>query len=222
MKVSAIIAAAGKGARLKSKTPKAFVKLHGKLLAEYSLKAYQSSRKVHEIVLVVPKGYKSDLSFLFAAYPKLRVIIPGGIERADSVRAGLAACSRDTDIILIHDSARPLITVPDIERVIAAARKHGAAILAAPVTDTIKLVKDSVIEKTIDRTRLWQAQTPQGFSRELIFKAHASKPAKQATDDSLLAERLGVKVRSVPASSDNLKVTTPHDLEIAAWLLKRK
>ena len=149
-------------------------------------------------------------------------LIPGGAERADSVRAGLSACSNAATIILIHDAARPLISVRDIDRVIAAAKRHGAAILAEPVIDTIKLAKDFAIGRTIDRAHLWKAQTPQGFTRDLIFKAHCGKLARQATDDSLLAERLGARVRVVPASGDNLKVTTPHDLEIAAWLLRRK
>jgi 2-C-methyl-D-erythritol 4-phosphate cytidylyltransferase len=222
MLVSAIIVAAGKGARLKSRTPKAFVKLGGRMLVEYSLRAYQSSHKVGEIVLVIPERHISDLSFLFAAFPKLRVIIPGGAERADSVRAGMSACGKNAGVILIHDAARPLISVRDIDRVIVAAKRYGAAILAAPVTDTIKLVKGWAIARTVERNDLWKAQTPQGFSRELLFKAHGRKPAKRATDDSMLAERLGAKVRVVPATGDNLKVTTPHDLEIAAWLLKRK
>jgi 2-C-methyl-D-erythritol 4-phosphate cytidylyltransferase len=221
MLVSAIIVAAGKGARLQRKTPKAFVRVNGRMLVEYSLRAYQASRKVGEIVLVVPERHAPDLSSLFAAFPKLRVIIPGGAERADSVRAGLSGCGSDAGIILVHDAARPLISVRDIDRVIVAARRHGAAILAAPVTDTIKLAAGSAIVRTVNRTGLWKAQTPQAFSRELLFRAHIGKPAKQATDDSMLAERLGATVRLVPASGDNLKVTTPHDLEIAAWLLER-
>lgn len=222
MTVSAIIVAAGKGTRLKSRTPKAFVRVNRRMLVEYSLLACQASRKVSELVLVVPERHASDLSSLFSAFPKLRVIIPGGAEREDSVRAGLSACGKDAGIILIHDAARPLISVCDIDRVIVAAMRHGAAILATPVTDTLKLVKGSIVARTVDRTGLWKAQTPQAFSRELLFKAHGRKPAKRATDDSTLAERLGARVRVVPASGGNLKVTTPHDLEIAAWLLKRK
>jgi 2-C-methyl-D-erythritol 4-phosphate cytidylyltransferase len=222
MQVSAIIVAAGKGLRLKSRTPKAFVTVNGRMLVEYSLLACQSSNKVGEIVLVVPERNTSDLSSLFASFAKLRAIIPGGAERADSVRAGLSACSPHASVILVHDAARPLISVRDIDRVIVAAKRHGAAILAAPVTDTIKLAKGSSIVRTIDRDGLWKAQTPQAFSRGLLFAAHGRKPAKRATDDSMLAERLGAKVRIVPASGDNLKVTTQHDLEIASWLLKRK
>ncbi|HTY07625.1 MAG TPA: 2-C-methyl-D-erythritol 4-phosphate cytidylyltransferase [Candidatus Edwardsbacteria bacterium] len=222
MIVTAIIVAAGKGTRLGSKAPKAFVKLNKLPLVEYSLRAYQRSPHVTAIVLVIPAGYTANLTPLFAKYPKLRAIVPGGKEREASVRNGLAACSHDSDIALIHDAARPLIMTRDIESVIAATNKYGAAILAAPVTDTIKLARDRTVSKTVDRAGLWKAQTPQGFARSVLLKAYAGKRAKPATDDSMLAEMAGVRVRIVPASSINIKVTTPHDLEIASWLLKQR
>ncbi|MCU0606136.1 MAG: 2-C-methyl-D-erythritol 4-phosphate cytidylyltransferase [Candidatus Edwardsbacteria bacterium] len=222
MKAACIIVAAGKGTRLGAGTPKAFVKLNGIRLFEHSLRAYQASPSIAAIVLVVPPGLLPGLAPLFERYPKLTAIVPGGGQRQDSVRNGLAACPPGADVVLIHDAARPLVAARDIGRVVAATRRYGAAILAAPVTDTIKLVNGPVVARTLDRRLLWRAQTPQGFSRAVLAKSHSSTPARSATDDSMLAERIGVKVRIVPDTGGNIKVTTPHDLEVAAWLLKRR
>lgn len=222
MKASCIIVAAGRGVRLGSELPKAFVRLNGRPLLEHSLRAYQGAPAVGEIVLVVPRERLGGLAPLFTRYPKLRAIVPGGAERADSVRAGLSVCAPGRGVVLVHDAARPLVAVRDIGRVIAAARRYGAAILAAPVTDTIKLARGTVVSRTIDRSRLWRAQTPQGFTEGVLQMVYSQRRTKPATDDSMLAEQAGVPVRIVPASSENIKVTTPHDLEVAAWLLNRR
>lgn len=222
MKASCIIVAAGQGARLGAKVPKAFVMLEGIRLFEHSLRAYQASPSIAAIVLVVPPGRLPGLASLFERFPKLHAVVPGGAERADSVRAGLAACPPGRGVVLVHDAARPLVAVRDIEAVAAAAQRHGAAILAAPVTDTIKLAQGRAVVRTIDRSGLWRAQTPQGFSRAVLAKSHFTLRAETATDDSMLAEQAGVTVRIVPAGNENIKVTTPHDLEVAAWLLKRR
>ncbi len=222
MKASCVIVAAGRGARLGSRIPKAFVRVNGLPLVEYSLRAFQRSPAVSEIVLVAPARHAARNAPLFAKYPKLLAVVPGGAERQDSVRNGLAACDPGADVVLIHDAARPLLALRDIAAVAAAASRHGAAVLAAPVTDTIKLAGAHAIVKTIDRAHLWRAQTPQGFTPAVLLRSHAGRRGAPATDDSQLAERAGVRVRIVPASNENIKITTPHDLEVAAWLLKRR
>jgi 2-C-methyl-D-erythritol 4-phosphate cytidylyltransferase len=219
-KVACIIVAAGSGVRLGAKRPKAFVPVNGKPMAEYSLSAFQKVPEVTEIILVRPPSYASDMTPLFAKFPKLTAVVAGGRERSDSVRAGLSFLSCDIRTVLIHDAARPFITPAQIRAVIAAANKYGAAILAEPVTDTIKSSHGHFIKRTVPREGLWRAQTPQGFRRDLIESAHSGK--SKATDDSLLLEKLGKKVRLVTAEGTNMKITTKTDLEIASWLLRKR
>jgi len=220
MNTTAIIVAAGAGRRLGAGLPKAFVRLCGRPMVLCSLSAFQRHPGVGEIVLVVPPGYVDRLEAWRRRYPKLSRIIAGGRERTDSVRAGLGALSPECRTVLVHDAARPLVSPGDISAVIAATARHGAAILAAPVADTVKLARGRKILKTVDRTGLWKAQTPQGFRRRLIEQAYARRG--RATDDSLLLERAGVTVRLVPAKGENIKVTTTTDLEIATCLLLKK
>lgn len=220
--VSCIIVAAGNGVRLGAKIPKAFVKINGKPMIEYSLKAYQSCKHIGEIILVKPPSHQFNGLIYFDRFPKLAAIVSGGKERLDSVRAGLNSVSPKADIILIHDAARPLIKPDKIEAVISAAKKHGAAILASPVTDTIKKAGKGWITGTVDRSGLWKAQTPQGFKKEILERSHFNKRPISATDDSQLVELIKGKVFIVPGDDTNIKVTTPIDLEIASCLLKKK
>lgn len=219
--VSVIIVAAGRGRRLGYKTPKAFLPLAGQRMYRYSLQTFSRISGIEELVLVVPRGWQRRLDFLRSGFPKLRAIVPGGRERTDSVRAGLKAVSAKSDLVLIHDAARPLVSAADIRNVIAAARKNGAAILAQPVTDTIKREQSGFVAATIERRRLWRAQTPQGFRRRLLMRLYGRRKIA-ATDDSFLAERAGCRVALVPASSPNFKITDKHDLRMAACLLNKK
>jgi 2-C-methyl-D-erythritol 4-phosphate cytidylyltransferase len=220
--VSAIIVAAGSGVRLGAKIPKAFVKINSKPMLEYSLQAHQDCKTVRQIILVKPPSYQFNGLAYFDRFSKLSAIVTGGKERPDSVKAGLNAISPDADIILIHDAARPLIRPEQIDSVISAVIKHGAAILAAPVTDTIKSANKFVIKRTIDRAGLWKAQTPQGFRRDFIERTHLKGKIINTTDDSMLAERLNIKVHIVPGNDNNIKITTPVDLEITSCLLRKK
>jgi 2-C-methyl-D-erythritol 4-phosphate cytidylyltransferase len=220
--VSVIIVAAGSGARLGAVVPKAFVKLNGKPMVEYSLQAFQECKNVAEIILVKPVSYQINSVKYFDRYPKLSSIISGGKERLDSVRAGLNMVSPGYKVILIHDAARPMVRTEQINAVIQAVKKHGAAILAAPVTDTIKQVKAGRITGTVDRSHLWKAQTPQGFKMLALKKSHFNQKNVSATDDSQLVEMFNGNVHIVPGDDCNLKITTTIDLEIASWLLKKK
>lgn len=222
MFVSCIIVAAGSGVRLGAKSPKAFVKINGKPMLEYSLKAYQDCTGVTEIVLVKPPSYQFNGLKYFERYSKLATIVSGGKERLDSVRAGLNAVSPKADIILLHDAARPLIKPEQIASVVSAVKKHGAAILASPVTDTVKKADKDWIKATVDRSGLWKAQTPQGFNKDILARSHFTQRSKPVTDDSQLVEMIRGKVFIVPGDDSNIKITTPIDLEIASCLLKRK
>lgn len=216
--VAAIVVAAGSGRRLGMATPKAFVRLAGLPIFEHSLRALSKTGPVGRLVLVVPPGRRLNQVALMKRYPKLLSIVPGGRERTDSVRAGLAAIPPRTGLILVHDAARPLVKPRDIEAVIRAARRYGAAILAEPVADTVKRADRGLVRATLNRNLLWRAQTPQGFRRRLLERCYA-RAGVPATDDSSLAEALGARVAVVPASGPNFKITTRTDLEIAACLL---
>jgi 2-C-methyl-D-erythritol 4-phosphate cytidylyltransferase len=220
--VSAIIVAAGSGVRLGARVPKAFVRLNGKPMVEYSLQVFQECQSVDEILLVKPHSSRIKGLKYFDKYSKLLAIVSGGKERLDSVRAGLNMVSPDSKIVLIHDAARPMIRAEQITAVAKAAEKYGAAILAAPVTDTIKSVQAGRITGTMDRSRLWKAQTPQGFKLSLLKRSHFNRKNRRVTDDSQLVELINKKVHIVPGNDNNIKITTPIDLEIASWLLKKK
>jgi 2-C-methyl-D-erythritol 4-phosphate cytidylyltransferase len=150
-------------------------------------------------------------------------IVPGGAHRGDSVRAGLSVLSADCTIVLVHDAARPFVDRAVIDAIIGFARQGQGAVPAVPMTDTLKeaTAKDgSLIRRTRPRARLWRAQTPQGFPRPVLEKAHAraARYGHRATDDAALVEAMGVPVRLVPDSCRNLKVTTRDDLALAELL----
>ncbi|HBZ87436.1 MAG: 2-C-methyl-D-erythritol 4-phosphate cytidylyltransferase [Candidatus Edwardsbacteria bacterium RIFOXYD12_FULL_50_11] len=222
MFVSCIIVAAGSGLRLGAKIPKAFVKINGKPMLEYSLEAYQDCKHIKEIILVKPPSHQFKGLKYFDRFSKLAAIVSGGKERLDSVRAGLNSVSPQADMVMIHDAARPLIRPEQIHSVISAVKKHGAAILASPVTDTIKSADKHIIKRTVDRAGLWKAQTPQGFRKEILERSHFDQRIRSVTDDSQLVEMIKGKVFIVPGDDSNIKITTPIDLEIASCLLKKK
>ena len=221
---SALIPASGLGRRLNSQSGKAFALIAGEPLISYTLRAFQDSPQVDEIVLVVRPDELSVTRDLVESrgFSKVKSITPGGEVRQDSVRNGLTEISADSDIVAIHDGARPLITRETIASTIEAARADGAAIAAVPVIDTIKSSLDGLfVNSTLDRETLYAVQTPQTFRRSIITEAYDRACADRfyGTDDACLVERLGVPVRIVRGSYENIKVTTPTDLRIAEALL---
>jgi 2-C-methyl-D-erythritol 4-phosphate cytidylyltransferase len=144
-------------------------------------------------------------------------VVAGGATRQASVRQALQAAPNDVDVVLVHDAVRPFIDRRLIDAVVAAAVTHGAAICALPLTETIKRVRDGVVETTLDRSGLWAVQTPQGFRIAVLREAHdkAQRDGVIATDDAMLVERLGQPVRVVPGLASNVKITTPADLRRA-------
>jgi 2-C-methyl-D-erythritol 4-phosphate cytidylyltransferase len=207
----ALIVAAGRGERLGTEGPKAFVSLNGRPMVEWSVEVL--AQVCDQVVVALPPGVHAPAGTLG---------VVGGAERSLSVRAALSAASGDP--VLVHDAARPLMTVELAQACLDAleARDLDAAIAAAPVTDTIKEAGgDQVVERTLDRSRLWSIQTPQAFRREALERA-LSQPddvVAAATDDAALVEALGGRVGIVEAPRENLKVTTPLDLQVAELLL---
>ena len=223
--VVALVPAAGRGLRMGGSVPKQFLSLGGEPLIVQSLRALQAAPVIDQIVLAVPLA---DVDYCEAEivsrhrFTKVTKVVAGGAERQDSVRHALAQVHAETEIVLIHDAVRPFVTQRMIEEVVAAARREGAAIIALPMRDTVKQVRtDGMIERTVDRTPLWLAQTPQAFRRDWIETAHKNAHAEgiRATDDAFLVEWLGHLVAVVEGSGENIKVTRPEDLVIGEAIL---
>jgi 2-C-methyl-D-erythritol 4-phosphate cytidylyltransferase len=198
LKASAIIVAAGSGVRLGSDVPKAFVKIAGRTMLSYSLATIGKINLIEELVITVPEGFENAArAEVAAAGLSIPVkITVGGIERQDSVRIALELTSAESDLVIVHDAARPLATAAIFEACLSAASRAGAAIAAIPVSDTLKRVADRTITATIARAGLWQAQTPQAFRRAVLVAAHQSAVREKiaATDDADLVERTGAPV----------------------------
>lgn len=221
--VSAIVVAAGRGKRLKSKISKALIRLNNKPLFIYSLEKFNSISLIGEIIVV---GQKKDLTAIKSAIKKYRLnkvksVIVGGNERYNSVRNGIKELNVNSRLVLIHDAARPFITDDVIVSVINAAKKYGAAIVGVPIKPTIKkATKENFVKNTIPREDIWEIQTPQVFRKDIILKAYNKLCDKCITDDSMLVERLGVRVKVVNGLYSNIKITSPEDLIIARAILK--
>jgi len=217
MSVAALVLAAGRGERFGQRVPKAFVALAGRPLLLHALAGIAAAPVIARVVPVIARadlarweGLRPEL----AAIPKLAAPAFGGAERQDSVRAGLEALPGGVEWVAVHDAARPFVRPDAVARVVAAARASGAAILAAPVADTIKRVRSGRVVETPPRSECWAAQTPQVFRVELLREALAKASAlgRVATDDSQLVEWLGVPVAVVEGDADNWKLTRPEDV----------
>ena len=223
--IKVIIPASGAGARFGASIPKQFCELNGIPILKRTIAAFDCMDEiVDEIVVAVPQGYVQTVADY--GFERVRHIVEGGETRVYSVYSALKILPPDAQIVLIHDGVRPFVTEDIVHAVVDAVKKHGAAVACAPVTDTIKSAAVSgKIESTLDRSQLWSAQTPQGFTYDIILKAYqqAEKDGilSQVTDDSALAERMGVPVFVVPSSPGNKKITTMHDMAVAEALLAR-
>jgi 2-C-methyl-D-erythritol 4-phosphate cytidylyltransferase len=220
----AIIAAAGAGTRMASDQPKQFLLLAGKPVIFHTLRVFEECDSIDEVILVLPAAESAGFLSLAAKYSvrKLARVVPGGVTRADSVKRGLMAIRAATaEIVAVHDGVRPFVTTDEISRTVAAAKSDGAAILVAPVTDTIKQTGDEQVVKTLDRGSLRRALTPQCFRYELLRDAyqHADVNDPSLTDESALVEQLGRPVSIVEGSARNIKITTVEDLAIAETIL---
>jgi 2-C-methyl-D-erythritol 4-phosphate cytidylyltransferase len=220
MRVAALVLAAGRGERLGAPIPKAFLPLAGRPLVVRAIEALAARPEVERIVPVLPAADLARFAALdrdFAGAAKLAEPVAGGAERQDSMRAGLAALPEGIALVAVHDAARPLVRPEDVGRVIAAAARTGAALLAVPVRDTLKRVCEGRVAATLPRAECWAAQTPQVFRTTLLREALAKADADGfvATDDAQLVERLGAPVEVVEGDATNLKITWPEDVALA-------
>ncbi len=221
---AAIIPAAGIGTRMNLDHPKQFHMLAGSPLLIHTLRAFLINPHIDRCIVVVPADWLDSTYTLLARYglDQAKVAVTaGGRRRQDSVQAGLLLLDDSTDIVLVHDGARPLVSQNLINRCYQAAREHGAAIAAVPVKDTLKRANTTqCVAATIDRQGLWQAQTPQAVRRILLEKAYRESGPEDATDESSLLERAGIPVFLVEGSETNLKITSPEDLILAEILMQ--
>jgi 2-C-methyl-D-erythritol 4-phosphate cytidylyltransferase len=227
MRVAALVLAAGRGERFGAAEPKAFLPLAGRPLLVHAIEALAACAAIDQIVPVLPAAEINRLracKWSVIAARKVVTPVAGGAERQDSMRAGMSALSAEVELVAIHDAARPLVRPADVARVVAAAARSGAALLAVPVRDTLKRVRDGRIVKTLPREGLWAAQTPQVFRAALLREALAKAEADgfQGTDDAQLIERLGCTVEIVEGDPSNLKITWPADLAWAEACLRER
>jgi 2-C-methyl-D-erythritol 4-phosphate cytidylyltransferase len=222
MRVVAVILAAGSGTRMKSEINKHLLPLAGKPVIVHTLEAFQQCDAIDAIVLVTSAENMAAYQALIAEHDisKVSHIVLGGDTRQVSAHNGLRAAG-DCDIILLQDGARPLIAQQEIEAVIRDAAEFGGAVVAVPAKDTTVRARESFIEAQLNRSTLWQVQTPQGFQAAVIREAYeaAARDGVQSTDDTGLVTRLGGAVKITPGSYANIKITTPEDLVIAGALL---
>ncbi|MDZ4184402.1 MAG: 2-C-methyl-D-erythritol 4-phosphate cytidylyltransferase [Desulfuromonadales bacterium] len=221
----AIIPAAGTGSRMQAGVNKQYLLLAGRPILFHTLALFAAHPRIDRICIVVPAGEidycRSEIVERYGL-AKVSAIIAGGLTRQDSVANGLLGCNAaDDDLVIVHDGARPLLGVADLDALLDAAAQSGAATLGVPVKDTIKEVQDGVIVATPERSSLWQVQTPQIFRYQLLLAAHrqARIDAFAGTDDAMLVERLHHPVTMVAGSYCNIKITTPEDLAIASAFL---
>jgi len=217
---AAVVVAAGRGERF-GLAGKALVPLAGKPMLAWTLDALEAAATVREVVVVAGAHTRTEITALLevGGWAKRAVVVDGGPRRQDSVAAGLHVTSTDVDVVLVHDAARPLVTAAQFDVCAAQAAERGAAILAAPVSDTLKRVAGGVIAGTVSREGLWAAQTPQGFLRTALLEALDSVGDETVTDEAALFESLGRPVAIVPSDGANLKVTFPGDIALAEALL---
>jgi 2-C-methyl-D-erythritol 4-phosphate cytidylyltransferase len=215
VKAAAIIVAGGSGKRFGSKTPKQFLLLRGKPVFLWSAETFASIKVFKQIIIAVPQNL---LGLLAKKYPQFS-FAAGGKERFDTVKNALALIDKDIDYTAVHDAARPLINRLDILAVLKKAVKCKGAIAAEKTKDTIKTVKSGYVKNTLDRSVLYNAQTPQIFAANTLFKAYSKTVPKATTDDSALVENLGVKISVAQTKFPNFKITTKTDFALAKLIL---
>jgi 2-C-methyl-D-erythritol 4-phosphate cytidylyltransferase len=223
-----IIPAAGRSKRMASRSSKQFLLLDGMPVLAHTLKAFEKSEAVDKIIVV---GNAKDLDYCRGriikryGFKKVSGLVQGGRRRQDSVFNGLKALPAEADVVLIHDGARPLVTPELVNRAVSELKGWSALVVGVPVKDTIKIASpDRFVMYTLDRPRLWLIQTPQVFKGRVLLEAHwqARSEGIWGTDDAMLVERLGVPVKVIEGSEENIKITTPVDMLMAEAILERR
>ncbi|KAK4528261.1 hypothetical protein GAYE_SCF54G6197 [Galdieria yellowstonensis] len=218
---SVILLAGGSGKRMKSAIPKQYLLLHGKPVLEYSLELFLSIEQVFQVIIVMDLHYKVLLSPHIFQDPRIEFASPGK-ERQDSVYNGLQKVKSNADLVCIHDSARPLVSKSTIEKCFSDAAVHGAAVVGVPSKSTIKeSVDGSFVYRTLDRSRLWEIQTPQVIRPELLRRGFVkvNDESVTVTDDVSIVEKLGEPVKLTLGEYSNIKLTTEEDLKVAEYIL---
>ncbi|HLM01929.1 MAG TPA: 2-C-methyl-D-erythritol 4-phosphate cytidylyltransferase [Pyrinomonadaceae bacterium] len=222
---TAIIVAAGSGKRFGGQTAKQFLEILGKPLVIHTIQRFEICPEIDEIILVLPATENARFLEIAGKYgfKKISEIVDGGETRAESVRKGLRAVRAATaEIVAVHDGARPLVSVAEISETVEKAKEAGAACLVSTVTDTIKEIENGKIARTIDRSTLRRALTPQCFRYEILKRAFENADlSAAATDECFLVERLGCEIAIVEGSARNIKITHAEDLILAESLLKQ-
>jgi len=224
-KVAVIVAAAGAGTRFGGPVKKTFAQIDGRPVMIRTLELFVNREDVCQIVLAVSEEDYDDVKTKYGAnlgFMGVR-LVKGGAERCQTVANALAAVDDQAELVAVHDAVRPCLTAEKITEVFEAAEKHGAAMLASPVNETIKRVDgEKVIQETVDRRGLYLAQTPQVFKRQVIVEAYAKLGGQKGhfTDDAQVVERIGVRTVVVENDLSNVKITRPSDLKLAEAILK--
>ena len=224
MKVGAIIPAAGRGKRIGASIPKQFLEIQGRPLLHHTLTVFASCKLIDYVVLVMPRADVDEVEEDWInKYKIVQEVVVGGEQRQDSVYNGFNSLEKGTDIVVVHDGVRPFTTPQMITATVEAAQQHGAAITAIPVSDTVKQAADGFVKQTVSRDGLWRVQTPQAFQHGLLQQAFkkAQKDSYYGTDEGSLVEYLGERVKIVPGSELNIKITRKEDLVLGESLLSR-
>jgi len=227
-RVAAVVPAAGSGQRMGRSTPKQFLRLDGVPILVHTLRVFEASPLIHEVCLVVPQGREKQCrEELLEPYrlKKVTQTVPGGATRQDSVYRGLSTISPEAVRVVVHDGVRPFLSPELLKRVIKASERGDGAIAAVPLKDTAKYVhEDGTVDRTPDRARLYLAQTPQVFLKNVLIEAYSKAyvDGVNSTDDSALVERLGYRVRVVEGSWENIKITTADDLDLAEKIIRMR
>lgn len=227
MKVEVVIAGGGRGKRFGDNQPKQFCLIAGRPILDWTLDRFEVCPLIDGIILVVPQGMQEEArgKLSLFRYKKLKAVVEGGEERIDSVFQGLTWVDRGTEIVLVHDGVRPLVSCSLIESVIQKTKVFGAVVPAVPVKETLKQGdEDNLVLRTLPRDRVYLIQTPQGFKSELIKTAHqqAKSHRWRGSDDAILVEKMGSPVQIIPGEESNIKITTSFDFQIAEILLKQR
>lgn len=225
MSIAALVVAGGRGKRIGGETPKQFCRLLDKPLLHYALDAFEYLTEILSVVVVLPPEYSQMIQVRMDLKPfrKICALVPGGERRQDSVMRGLSALPEEAEYVVIHDGARPFPPVRETREALESARQYGAAILAIPISETVKKGDAShFISETVERRGLWLAQTPQVFRKDLILRGYQAVREKGivVTDDAKAVELLGEPVRLVPGSPYNIKITVKEDFDIAAIIYR--
>ncbi|RSL29436.1 2-C-methyl-D-erythritol 4-phosphate cytidylyltransferase [Salibacterium salarium] len=225
MKYTVVIPAAGQGKRMQAGHNKQFLMLADRPLIIHTVSVFESDPWCEQVIVVANEDETEPMESLFQEWNihKVASIVTGGEERQDSVFEGLKQL-KDTSLVLIHDGARPFVTIDHIHALVEKASNQGAAVLGVRMKETVKKVEEGVVKETIERSSIWSVQTPQAFQFPVIYEAYDKADVDQfrGTDDTSLVERMGLPVHIVEGGYDNIKLTTPEDMVIAKAILKKR